>query len=101
MAKFIPAMPETFNGSIGEEKAFQAFRLLDNSYTIFHSFNWVGINDRTQGEADFVIIHPDKGIMVIEVKSGEVEYKNGQWLQTNTLTRVTKTIARNKFIRHS
>lgn len=93
MAKFIPMVPDTFNGSIGEEKVFEALRLLDNNYIIFHSFNWIGIGDRTQGEADFVIIHPDKGVMVIEVKSGEIEYKNGQWIQTNTLTRYSKTIS--------
>ena len=90
MAKFIPAVPESFNGSIGEEKAFEALRLLDDTYTVFHSFNWIGLEDRTQGEADFVIIHPQKGIMVVEVKAWEIEYKGGQWLQTNTLTRKTK-----------
>ena len=93
MAKFIPAVPESFNGSIGEEKAFEALRLLDDTYTVFHSFNWIGLEDRTQGEADFVIIHPQKGIMVVEVKAGEIEYKGGQWLQTNTLTRKTKYIS--------
>lgn len=93
MAKFIPAIPESFNGSIGEEKAFGALRLLDNTYTVFHSFNWIGVADRTQGEADFVIIHPQKGIMVVEVKAGEIEYKDGEWLQTNTLTRRAKHIS--------
>ncbi len=95
MAKFIPAMPENFNGSIGEEKVFEALRLLDNNYTIFHSLNWIGINDsRTMGEADYVIIHPDKGIMVIEVKSGEIEYtQEKQWTQTNRVTKCAKTIA--------
>ena len=87
MARFIPTMPDTFNGSLGEEEAFKALRLLDNNYIIFHSFNWIGIKERTQGEADFVVVHPHKGIMVIEVKSGEIEYKNGQWIQTNTATR--------------
>lgn len=93
MARFIPTMPDSYNGSLGEEKVFDALRLLDNSYTVFHSLNWIGINNRTQGEADFVVIHPAKGILVIEGKSGEIEYKNGQWTQTNTLTRYSKSIA--------
>lgn len=93
MARFIPPMPDSFNGSIGEEKVFTALRILDNSYTVFHSFSWIGLGNRTEGEADFVIIHPQKGIMVIEVKSGEIEYKDGQWVQTNTLTRYSKKIA--------
>ncbi|MDD4010480.1 MAG: NERD domain-containing protein, partial [Fermentimonas sp.] len=93
MPKFIPKIPDSFNGSIGEEKAFDALRLLDNSYTIFHSLNWVGISNRTQGEADFVIIHPAKGILVVEVKSGGIRYKDGDWIQTNTITGFSKKIA--------
>lgn len=87
MAKFIPPVPASFHGSWGEEQVFEAMRLLDDSYTIFHSYSWIGINERTQGEADFIIIHPDKGILVIEVKSGEIQYRDGQWIQTNTVTR--------------
>lgn len=93
MARFIPTVPDSFNGSKGEEDVFQALRLLDNGYTIFHSLRWVGINNRTQGEADFVIIHPARGIMVIEVKSGGIEYSNGKWIQTNTSTGYSKTIS--------
>ncbi|HCS74061.1 MAG TPA: hypothetical protein DIW17_09315 [Clostridiales bacterium] len=93
MARFIPKLPESFHGSIGEEKAFAALRLLDNNYVVFHSFNWIGISDRIQGEADFVVIHPVKGILVIELKSGAINYQLGQWTQTNTLTGFTKTIS--------
>ena len=93
MAIFIPKEPDSFNSSIGEEKAFDALRLLDNQYVIFHSFSWIGITDRIQGEADFVIIHPEKGILVIEVKSGAIDYKNGQWTQKNIITGFTKIIS--------
>ncbi len=93
MAKFIPTLPSSFNGSIGEEKVFDALRLLDNNYIIFHSFNWIGLSERTQGEADFVIIHPNKGVMVIEVKSGKIDYEYGQWTQTNMATRFKKPIS--------
>ena len=92
MAIFIPTMPESFNGSSGEEKAFMSLRLLSDKYIIFHSLSWIGIGERTQGEADFVIVHPDKGIMVIEVKAGEIEFKNGQWIQTNYITKEPKRI---------
>ena len=74
-------------------KVYEALRSLSDKYTVFYSLSWVGINDsRTIGEADFVILHPDKGILVIEVKSGEIEYKNGEWIQTNTRSRVAKRI---------
>ena len=94
MAVFIPSVkPEDFNNSYGEMKVYEALRSLSDRYTVFYSLSWVGINEnRTIGEADFVILHPDKGILVIEVKSGEIEYKNGEWIQTNTRSRVAKRI---------
>ena len=77
MAIFIPSIkPEDFNNSYGEMKVYEALRSLNDQYTVFYSLSWVGINEkRTIGEADFVIAHPSKGILVIEVKSGEIEYK--------------------------
>ncbi len=94
MAVFIPSIkPEDFNNSYGEMKVYEALRTLNDQYTIFYSLSWVGVNDkRTVGEADFVVAHPAKGIFVIEVKSGEIEYKNGTWIQTNTKSGQAKRI---------
>lgn len=94
MAKFIPSVkPEDFNNSYGEKAVYEALRTLSDQYTVFYSLSWVGINEkRTIGEADFVIAHPDKGVLVIEVKSGEIEYKNGEWIQTNTKSGQSKRI---------
>lgn len=94
MAVFIPnARPEDFNNSYGEMKVYEALRSLSDQYVVFYSLSWVGINEnRSIGEADFVVLHPDKGVLVIEVKSGEIEYKNGEWIQTNTRSRDAKRI---------
>lgn len=94
MAVFIPGLkPEDFNNSYGEKLVYEALRSLNDSYVIFYSLSWVGINEnRTIGEADFVVLHPDMGILVIEVKSGEIEYKNGEWIQTNMRSRIAKKI---------
>lgn len=94
MAVFIPSIkPEEFNNSYGEKKVYEALRSLSDQYTVLYSLSWVGINaDRTIGEADFVVLHPAKGILVIEVKSGEIEYKDRKWIQTNTRSRVSKRI---------
>lgn len=85
MAVFIPDVkPEDFNNSPGEKEVYEALKLLGKDYTVFYSLSWISIgNDRTIGEADFILFHPVHGIMVIEVKSGEIEYKGGKWIQTN------------------
>ena len=79
MAVFIPDVkPEDFNNSPGEKEVYEALKLLGKDYTVFYSLSWISIgNDRTIGEADFILFHPVHGIMVIEVKSGEIEYKGG------------------------
>jgi len=94
MARFIPGVkPDTFHHSYGEKQVYEALRTLSDRYTVFYSLNWVGIGaERSLGEADFVILHPDQGILVIEVKSGGIEYKNGLWIQTNTQTGTSKVI---------
>lgn len=87
MARFIPDLkPEYFNDSIGEKEVYEAFLTLSDDYVVFYSLEWVGIKARTVGEADFLVLHPQKGISVIEVKAGGIEYKNGNWIQTNTKT---------------
>lgn len=95
MAIFIPSTkPESFNNSRGERVVYEALRTLNDQHTIFYSLNWVGHSDRWKvGEADFVILHPSKGILVIEVKSGEIEYREGEWIQTNTKTRESHRIS--------
>lgn len=95
MATFIPDVkPDDFNNSPGEKEVYEALKLLGKEYTVFYSLSWISIgNDRTIGEADFVIFHPVQGIMVIEVKSGEIEYKNNTWIQTNRNTGRQKEIS--------
>lgn len=58
---------------------------LGDDYLIMHSFPWltpdrddVGSAMR-EGEADFVILHRDKGVLVIEAKGGEVVCRDRQW----------------------
>lgn len=95
MPIFIPDVkPEDFNNSPGEKEVYESLQLLGKEYTVFYSLSWISIGaERTIGEADFVIFHPSKGVMVIEVKSGEIEYKNGRWIQTNRSNGVKKEIA--------
>ena len=93
MARFIPSgRPEGFNDSYGEMKVYEALGALDDRHTVLYSMEWVGVGRRTVGEADFVVVHPDRGVLVIEVKSGGISYGDGTWTQTNTATGHTTEI---------
>jgi len=83
MARMIPALPFNFNGSSGEEQLYGEFKKLPDDYTIFHSVPWTMRSDQGVGflfgEVDFAIFHPEKGILLIEVKSGGVKYQDGEF----------------------
>lgn len=107
MSIMIPAMPFDFHGSPGEKEVFEALSSLPSDVYVFHSLRWVGQTPRSasQGEADFVIFSPRQGILVLEVKSGIISFKDRQWHQQNTATGVTKIMqdpeeqaARSKFV---
>lgn len=94
MAVLYPDHPTDFNNSEGERAVFDALRSLDERYSVFYSVAWLNPRRRgnrsyspLQGEADFLIIDPQRGLLVIEVKSGAVRYSNRQWYQTNSATR--------------
>lgn len=57
---------------------------LDDSWSVYYSRPWWGISStggEIDGEADFVVAHPDKGVLFIEVKGGLVTHdpKTGKW----------------------
>ena len=94
MARFYPAFVGDFHGSEGERLAYRALESLGDDYTVFHSYCWLGDGARTapQGEADFIVLHPQRGILAIEVKAGGIAYEDGAWQQTNRRTGETKVI---------
>ena len=55
---------------------------LSNEYIVLHSYPWLR-PDRDgklrEGEADFVVLHQEKGMLVLEVKGGELRFVRGQW----------------------
>jgi hypothetical protein len=80
MAKMIPNYCVT--ESPGEEKLFKLLR--DDSatrdWTILHSLHIAHHVSKAKGEADFVILIPNMGILVLEVKSHlKVSVKDGVW----------------------
>ncbi|WP_105103352.1 NERD domain-containing protein [Microbulbifer pacificus] len=58
--------------------------VLDDSFQVFYSSPWLGtdrLGNEKDGECDFLIAHPDHGILAIEVKGGEISYDptDDQW----------------------
>jgi hypothetical protein len=94
MAKMIPHTAyET--GSEGEDRIFESLQTsLPDTYTVFHSVRWIGSDRRrSQGEADFIVFHPQKGVLIIEVKAGIISVDNNRtWYQTNRNTGIKKEI---------
>ncbi len=93
MARMIPVAPEDFHGSLGEGRVFRALRSLPDEVTIIHSFRWLNPGKAKslprvgpQGEGDFVILDPQWGVLVVEVKGGEVWCNEGEWYQKNRNT---------------
>lgn len=61
---------------------------LDGSWTVFHRVRWLdrpGDGPPQDGEADFLIAHPGRGLLVVEVKGGRVgvEENTGRWVSVD------------------
>ncbi len=98
MARMIPKMPEDFHGSPGEARVFRALRALPDDVIVIHSLRWLNPGNvrllarhlEAQGEGDFVLLHPARGILVVEVKGGDVWCEQGEWFQRNRRNNVVQ-----------
>ncbi len=93
MAKMFPTIIAPDVRSEAEKALYRLFaRQLPDDYLVFHSVAWQSRNEiygARDGEADFVIVHPRSGILVLEVKGGYIDYdgQNGVWLQSGHIMR--------------
>ncbi len=85
--------PETT--SPAERELYVLFgQALPDDYVVFHSVAWQALDGhgrRRDGEADFVIAHPRRGILVLEVKGGAIAFhaRSGSWTSTSAAGRVS------------
>ena len=74
---------ESDTDSAGEVKLFDALRdQLDDWWEAYHSTSWTmraGERGSWDGEIDFVVAHPDSGVLCIEAKGGAVSFIDGRW----------------------
>ncbi|MHB8079721.1 MAG: NERD domain-containing protein [Candidatus Krumholzibacteriia bacterium] len=89
MARMIPRTLPAEVTSSAEWRLFEALRDgLDRSWTVLHSFPWLDDSGRTlrEGECDFLLLHPERGLLAVEAKSGEIRYDGPTrtWMRSGT-----------------
>ena len=71
--------------SRAEVKLYEALRdQLDGSWDVYHSTSWTenrGAEGSRDGEIDFVVAHPDEGVLCIEAKGGDVKLERGRFMR--------------------
>lgn len=85
MAKMIPKTISLHTKSRAEK---DFFALLQNDpdtkdWIVLHSVQIAKHNIKIQGEIDFIVIIPKRGIFAVEVKGGRIHYQDGIWTTTN------------------
>lgn len=87
MAIMIPPTMTDDHGSRAESRVFKALQKnLDDTWHVFHSFTQIGQNKQNRfidSETDFLIFHPEKGLLTLEVKGGQISCANNQWFQND------------------
>ena len=86
MAQFIPPIdPETMEFGSESDLARAILKQLPAGYLVMHSLPWVypARDDidapSREGEADFLILHRRYGLLILEVKGGEITLKGRTW----------------------
>lgn len=79
----IPAEPPT-NTSDSERQVYRlAKKDLPNNWTVIHGFRLECGQPPQEVEADFIVLDPRRGALVVEVKGGGIERDRTQWFSTD------------------
>lgn len=85
MARMIPSRIADDTKSKAEIKLFYKLQDMEDTddWTVIHSVAIANHPTQQQGEADFVVVIPNGGVFVLEVKGGGISYQEGRWTSTN------------------
>lgn len=85
MPRFLPRLDPRDIPVTPERLVYEALAGLPGEYVVMHSLPWLR-PDRDlrghplrEGEADFVILHPRRGLLVLEVKGGDLTLEDRVW----------------------
>ena len=81
MAKIIPPTICSNVKSNAEKRLFEQFKNLEkcDDWVVFHSYGIENHIYKKHGEVDFIVVAPNYGVFIIEVKGGEISKKDGVW----------------------
>ena len=93
MANMIPKEPRECHFKSGEQNIFNDLNKLPPEYTVIHStklfyydedektirYERKKIYIETEREIDFIVFHPEKGILCLEAKNFVPTYEKGEW----------------------
>lgn len=91
MAKIFPEhLPQSIIDDLlrnAERRVYEQLGKLSDRFTVYYSVPWQshsGNSGVIDGETDFVIVHPDMGIVILEVKGGDISFDptENQWFTT-------------------
>ncbi len=99
MAHIFPSKEDLDDIPYSERIVYDQLSKLPDVFYIFHSVRWNKQSSRfssTWKENDFLILHKKLGGLVLEVKGGDIEYKNGVFFQINSKTKEKTVLDSNK-----
>jgi hypothetical protein len=97
MAGSCKIFPEALSQRVRQDPKFAAevriYDILKNQlgfgWTVFYDVAWLGLTHPDQGprdgQVDFIVAHPAKGVLLIEVKGGRIRFDgpSRQWISTD------------------
>lgn len=88
-AMMFPQKEDITDLPFSEKAVYEFLEKLGNSYIVFHSVQWMKRSNKwksTWKENDFLILNRKLGALVLEVKAGDIVYRDGAFNQINTTT---------------
>lgn len=82
-----------------EKEVYEFLEKLGDGYVIFHSVQWMKRSNKwksTWKENDFLILHRKLGALVLEVKGGDIVYRDGAFNQINQVTNEVHILSEKK-----
>lgn len=99
MAQMYPVKDDLSEVPYSEIRVYDLLASLGDNFTIFHSVQWVKRGNKwksTWKENDFLILNRNLGMLVLEVKGGNIKCKGGIFHQINTETAEENVLDPNK-----